>query len=274
MVLDRLAAFDAEMSGIIAVGGPTLGQLEIMDRHYGVINQLSRNASSVLPKADVEKLAAEAGGDPSHRVLGGHEVLAEKPRLTPAKLNELWATKPSVRLRGGTYGQHYDIDGEPVFLVNAFHPDQLVHFTGKDRRIVLLVVHSDLPWSVLRGRLVGDTFPDRAVPGSIRRALYDDPQRYGQASVNISNNCVHLSAGPFEALFELRNFLGGLGVKAWREERSRMAQALTKAGFTGETTSITPATNVNVGGQQIGVIDATEDVDTISAAQLLVAGTA
>jgi len=58
--------------------------------------------------------------------------------------------------------------------------------------------------------LVGDTFPERAKPDSIRGMLYTNPDRYGQEEVTINTNGVHLSAGPFEAAFEVINFFGKL----------------------------------------------------------------
>jgi hypothetical protein len=58
--------------------------------------------------------------------------------------------------------------------------------------------------------MLGDTFPERAAPGSIRGELHRDPERFGFKSVTISNNAAHLSAGPFEAVFELSNFLSAV----------------------------------------------------------------
>jgi hypothetical protein len=40
--------------------------------------------------------------------------------------------------------------------------------------------------------------------------LYANPEHYGQKDVSINTNGVHLSAGPFEAAFEVVNFFGDL----------------------------------------------------------------
>jgi hypothetical protein len=58
--------------------------------------------------------------------------------------------------------------------------------------------------------MVGDTFPEKAKPGSIRGKLYAQPGAYGQSEVGINTNGVHLSAGPFEAAYEVVNFFGPL----------------------------------------------------------------
>jgi hypothetical protein len=71
-------------------------------------------------------------------------------------------------------------------------------------------LHTNTDWYDLKFELVGDTFPERAKPDSIRGQLYADPDRYGQTEVGINTNGVHLSAGPFEAAFEVVNFFGAL----------------------------------------------------------------
>jgi hypothetical protein len=115
-----------------------------------------------------------------------------------------------MKIRSGFYVQAYELNGEKFILINGFHPAQLAHFTEPSHRIVLLLIHSDTNWATLRDELIGDTFPERAAGVSIRGTFYADPARYGFTSVSIANNCVHLSAGPFEGMFEIGNFFGGL----------------------------------------------------------------
>ena len=106
--------------------------------------------------------------------------------------------------------QTYAAEGENFILVNGFHPAQLAHFTEPSHRIALMLLHADTPWATLRDEMIGDTFPERAVAGSIRGQLHARPQNYGFDEVTIANNGVHLSAGPFEAMFEIANFFGSL----------------------------------------------------------------
>lgn len=73
-----------------------------------------------------------------------------------------------------------------------------------------MLLHTDTNWHAMKFDLVGDTFPEKATEGSIRNMMYNNPETYGLKEVNIGSNCVHLSAGPFEAAFEVNNFFGSL----------------------------------------------------------------
>jgi hypothetical protein len=270
MALERIEAFHARIQGVVVVDGTTLGAQSIMDRHYGFINELSRTASTAITDDARANLLAKVGASDQAAVRGGHEILAET-QLNPQSLEDLWATKESVRVRSGFYAQRYDLDGREVVIVNGFHPAQLAHFTEPSRRVVLLLLVSDQPWPVLRGRLIGDTFPANAAPGSIRRTLADNPSPYGLDKVGVANNCCHLSAGPFEALFEIGNFLVPM-VEGLRLGDARMASHLRAAGFSRDPASLGTAAEVSVGGATAGLFDATEDLDALSAAHLLAAG--
>lgn len=209
LVLDKLDDFAAKVSGIAIVGGNVLDRAEIMSRHYGLINLLSRSASTYINDEDKRKIADALGVSlDDYAILGGHEYLARYPNETGADLDRLWFAGRSTKIRSGFYVRAVRKDDRDLLLVNAFHPEQLHHFTDQSHRIVLFLLHSDTSWSALRNQMVGATFPDKAAPESIRGTLYADPGRYGFESVGIANNVVHLSAGPFEGMFEIVNFFG------------------------------------------------------------------
>ena len=207
---ERVAAFGPEIRGCYVMSAETLKANEIMDRHYGYINRVSRSASSLLSEIEKAQARKLCGAGNSSEVLGGHEVLVKFPNLSARALDEIWASKKSFRVRSGLYVQSYDIAGNALVIANGFHPSQLERFTASGRKIALLLLNSDLPWKILRVRMLGDTFPERAAPGSIRGEMHRDPERFGFESVSISNNAVHLSAGPFEAVLELSNFLSAV----------------------------------------------------------------
>jgi hypothetical protein len=125
-------------------------------------------------------------------------------------LSEVWFAQEAHKLRSGFYFIADTFQDQPLILVNGFHPSQLEHFTRKDHRIYLMLLHTDTDWASLKFDLVGDTFPERANEESIRGKLFADPRKYGQQEVGINTNGVHLSAGPFEAAFEVFNFFGDL----------------------------------------------------------------
>lgn len=208
LILQKLEDFEITVTGVVSVDGPTLGDNQVMDRHYGYINRMSRSASTSFSEEDRSAIHGLLGTSPDMPILGGHEVMEQYSKLTSQSLDDIWATKKSKKLRSGLYVEGYEIDGSSMVIVNGFHPLQLDHFTGGDRRIVLMVLSSNLPWARLRSHMLGDTFPENADRNSVRGEFSENPEKFGFDSVTIANNCAHMSAGPFEAAFEFQNFLG------------------------------------------------------------------
>jgi hypothetical protein len=211
LIEDKFDSFDIKVNGMAIVPGAFLEKHEIMNRHYGFINQLSRMASTMIEKETRQRLfsALEIEDQGEHKILGGHEFLKHFD-TDIATLSDIWFAQKANKLRSGFYFIEDTFLGESFILVNGFHPSQLAHFTREDHRILLMLLHTDTDWYDLKFELVGDTFPERAKPDSIRGQLYADPDRYDQKEVGINTNGVHLSAGPFEAAFEVVNFFGAL----------------------------------------------------------------
>ena len=271
LIWSKLSEFDAAVAGILLVGGPALERKQSMDRHYGAINLLSRTASSGLGAADRQSVYdALAVPSADHPIFGGHEFLASHPAYTPASLDALWFTKKAEKIRSGFYVQAYEEGSETFILVNGFHPAQLAHFTEPSHRIALMLIHSDTGWATLRDEMIGDTFPERAVSGSIRGELHARPARYGFDEVTIANNGVHLSAGPFEAMFEIANFFGSLLELDVASTPPRIVEAMRAAGIA-DSDAFKAMDNpdvVDAAGQTTDLFDATEHVDTAPAVAL------
>ncbi len=211
LIKNKFTEFQVTIAGAAIVPGEVLEAHEIMNRHYGFINQLSRLASTMIDadtrSAMFAKLGIEDNG--KHHILGGHEFL-KYFNSDLDTLSKVWFAQEAKKLRSGFYFIEDTVNGQPIILVNGFHPSQLAHFTRKDHRIVLMLLHTDTDWEAMKFDLVGDTFPERANPDSIRGIIYSDPGRFGQSEVTINTNGVHLSAGPYEAAFEVVNFFGNL----------------------------------------------------------------
>jgi hypothetical protein len=241
-----------------------------MNRHYGFINQLSRLASSILDDDDRHRIAAALGmtSIDQYTILGGHEYLAQYPAETDVDLHEFWFSKKSVKLRSGFYVQSYHKDGQGLILVNGFHPLQLGHYTNPTHKIVVILLHSNTDWPILRNRMIGATYPEKAAPQSIRGTLYAQPQRFGLDSVTIANNGVHLSAGPFEALFEIANFGRAVGLDP-KEEKPLVLQRMLDAGNSIEK-ALSTLDNpiVTTTPKAVDLYTATEDVNTPQAIAL------
>src|SRR5262249_32018905 len=136
-----------------------------------------------------------------------------------------------IKLRSGLYAQLHRIEGHNVALINGFIPGQIARYYTDGAFIVVMLLASELPWLILRDRMAGDTFPARASPGSIRRMLYDDAATLGIPPPTVDTNCIHLSAGPFEALFEIQNMLAPLGDATYfKETQTTMGRLMSRFG--------------------------------------------
>ncbi|MFU8826078.1 MAG: hypothetical protein ACNA70_01155 [Brevefilum sp.] len=211
LIEDKFTQYHVKVNGLVIVPGQVLAAHQIMNRHYGFINQLSRKASEIVTDETREEMFKLLGMEPDneHIILGGHEF-QQLYQIDVETLNNIWFGQGANKLRSGFYFIRHTHNGDPVLLVNGFHPSQLMHYTRPDHRILLMLIHTDTDWHDLKFDLVGDTFPERAKSDSIRGQLFANPARYGQKEVTINTNGVHLSAGPFEAAFEVVNFFGDI----------------------------------------------------------------
>jgi hypothetical protein len=98
------------------------------------------------------------------------------------------------------------VEGKDIYLINGFHPKQLMHFTEKGRSIVSLTLAGNTDWKTARNDFIGKTNPSDANPGSLRRELLDRKQEFGLSVVSSSQTGFHLSAGPVEGLAELMRY--------------------------------------------------------------------
>ncbi len=204
MIFSKIDEFDLKIRRIVILTAPYLEKYNIIAQHYGVINAIARNAKKNLTEKAAEVFYSHFNVKLNESdVYGGLELLQAFPALTPVSLDYLWQNSPTIKLGGGAYCEALRIDGDPLYLVNGFHPRQLEHYTAKGRSIVAFTLVSDLNWSEARNHFIGKTNPFDAEPGSIRRTLLENKDSYGLQTVNSSWNGVHLSAGPVESLVEL-----------------------------------------------------------------------
>jgi hypothetical protein len=207
LVLKKIESFSIKIKNIRIVNAAYLAKHNIIAKHYGVINMLSRNIrayASEEAKSNFEKIFGISFED--SEVWGSLEFLEKYPHFTPTGLSFLWQNAATEKIAGGTYVQKLTLDGQTVFIVNGFHPRQLEHFTAKDRCIVTMTLVGDISWKEARNSFVGKTNPGDALPGSIRHELLINKEKFGLHSVSSSWNGVHLSAGPVEGLVELMRY--------------------------------------------------------------------
>ena len=256
--------------------GPELEASGAMAEHYGVINEISRLGRPALTEP-AERALGEHFGDTvdsfplnSKTVLGGHQFLAAYPEFTPYALGVLFANAEVTRLGPGTYAAPVKLDGDPVIILNGFHPRQLGFFTAEDTVCAFLHCSSPTNWNRLRGDLIGATDPSRADAASIRGRLFADPAAFGLATVSYNFNGVHMSAGPLEGLGELQRFFGtDRRLTDWT-----FGQALVAAGLSADAVrGLTENPVLEAGDERGTAFDLTEGLDAEPAAKLLAGAT-
>jgi hypothetical protein len=247
--------------------GPELEAAGVMQQHYGVINQISREGRPALTEAADEALQ-QAYGDAlaGAEVLGGHQFLDRYPELGAYALGMLFANAKVERLGPGTYAAQVRMDADTVIVLNGFHPRQLGFFTAADTTCAFLHGSSTTDWDVLRSELIGATDPAKAAAGSIRGRLRAEPAAYGLSTVNSNFNGVHMSAGPLEGLGELDRFFGEVqDVTGWTFAAALRGAGLSDTGLPGLLAN--PV--ISAGGERGTAFDLTEGLNAEPAAQLL-----
>lgn len=232
LIFKKFENHELSVDGAAIYHGPTLGKHKIMDRHYGVINTLSKKASKTLSKKEQKQIYDLLGiKSKSPKILGGHESFEISGVDHTHKFDEYWLSSPSSKLKSGFYCRLMTIADEPTVVVNGFHPHQLAHYTDHGRKLVVMLISTNTPWAKVRDEMLGNTFPEKAVPNSIRGTFHKNAKNYGFDSVSIANNIMHLSAGPTEALFEMDNFLKEPFGIDFIEKRALLASKLLDEGI-------------------------------------------
>ncbi len=271
MIFGKIESFKLQVKNMQVISAGYLKKYDIIARHYGVINQLARDAKENLTGSAREKFEEISGNDfDAANILGGLEFIDQYPHFNATALDHLWQNSKVEKLAGGTYMARLVIDGQEVFLVNGFHPRQLEHFILPGRSIITMTITGDTSWKDARGKFIGSTDPSKAEKGSIRRELLEKKDEYGLTAVTPSWNGVHLSAGPVEGLVELLRYNSNLAENIILKPGDFAFGRMLQENFNEqEIHHILSNGKVNVNGDEISVFDLTEEKDSKEALELL-----
>lgn len=208
MMAAALEAAGVEFGAIRVLSGQYLDKKDIMVQHYGVISNISKNGVSAIT-ADAKKNLDTKFADElaaGVTVQGAHQFLAENPAFNAESLITLNDNLGTTRLAGGTYLMKMKFFGSTKLVLNPFHPLQLVPYTTPGNAIIVFECKSTMSWEDLRNNLCGVTKPEKAAAGSLRASLLARYQEFKMDSCDQGTNGCHMSAGPIEAMVELRRF--------------------------------------------------------------------
>jgi len=275
IVFDALSRWNVEVGAVRLLNARYLEYYQIMDQHYGVINNISRHGFDAISATAREVLQKDFGSDLASgaEVLGGHQFLERFPAFSPFALATIADNLGSKKLAGGTYCLRLKVEGQIFLILNAFHPFQLEHFTAQGKVIVILETRSKTSWAILRQQLVGATIPANAAEGSIRRTLLNRHEELHMPDVSPGNNGVHLSAGPLEGMVELQRFCSEpeKGSQLDLRETCFGRLLLSKGLPQNLLTELAKNPTLEIDGRSISAFDLTEEMDSDPAAEKLIA---
>jgi len=259
LISDCFTRFDVSVDYVSVLGADYLNKHNIIAKHYGVINEISKKGVIAMPDSALTKFKDKFNiSADSNNLIGGHQFLEKFDEYTPELLNKQWEQTGNIKLASGVYVSKDKIND--IYIVNGFHPYQLYHYITKGNSIVVFVVSSNTDWRTLRDDMVGVTIPMDANKGSMRRTLLDNITNYSLKQVTQSYNCVHLSAGPIEALAEMIRFVSAYeSSQCLSPSDTATGQRLINAGITKQNLLLL-ITNpkVKFHGKIISVFDLTE----------------
>jgi nucleoside diphosphate kinase len=269
LIGESLRKYHVHTGAVRALNGPYLARHKIMEEHYGVINRASRLGRAALSPPTRQKLEAECPGVKT--ILGAHQFLERYPDVSAFALNIIVDTVGSKKIASGKYYSTLTVEGERVVVLNAFHPQQLLHYTQAGQVLVAFECWSDTDWQVLREEMTGATDPRRASQGSIRGRLRERSRELGLPEVTTATNGVHCSAGPLEGMLEYCRFFSDHTHKELiRASATHFGRMLQERGLRQkDITALAKNPLLGEGGAATYAFNQTEDKNSEIAADLL-----
>lgn len=270
IVFDKLAEFDMHVASINVLGAKFLKEKNVMSSHYGVINKLSNNAKATLSQTAKDNFQKTYGvGVDDVTVMGGHEFLEKYDFFNADSLEILWQNMQSSKLAGGTYCCVTKVNGDTIYLIDGFHPKQLLHFIEDGKSIVTFRLFTNTDWATARNDFIGATNPAKATAGSVRQTFLAKKDELGLEDVSQGSNGVHLSAGPIEGLVELCRFSDTSITDENILKKHLMGKKLLETYSMDKIGQVANDVNVDFNGKQSSIFEITEDKDTDEAYSII-----
>ena len=187
-------------------------------------------------------------------------------------LDKIWkkasADGDLIKFGGGFYCGKLTTDASgaplktPIYVFNAFFMSMRAKFVKPGSSLYYFVVEWDAtatPWEDFRGKLLGPTDPAKAPADSLRGIINSKWKQLGlKDAPNVTDNGVHASASPFEAMAERLNWMA-TPLRSDPFARAMLAAGIPEAYLLAGT--VDP--QVNLGdGKKGSLFDALEDLDT------------
>lgn len=264
LISDKIKEFNLSIKNIRFVNAAYLKKHQIINQHYGVIDQISGNCRKYVNQEAKDKFKEIYNDDfDTANVYGSKEFLKEYKFLTPTGLSFAWQNSVLKKLAGGTYSQKHTFDGNTVYIINGFHPRQLEYFTSPGRAIIVMTLTGDTSWTKARSEFIGKTNPLDSVDGCIRKELALNKEKFGLVNIDSTWNGVHLSAGPIEGLIELMRYNSDFENNICQTPLNyKLGQQLISEFGADKTNAILSNPIVKYEGKMQSVFDLSEEMNT------------
>ncbi|MFY9152595.1 MAG: hypothetical protein WAO52_11295 [Prolixibacteraceae bacterium] len=264
LILDRLAEHNFSMDNVRIINAAYLDQFNVIAQHYGVINAAARDFNSQITEEITSAFKSIYNRElTDSKVVGSLETAEKYPQITDEILQKLWSSCEIKRLAGGVYCGEVDFENDKLYIINGFHPPQIRHFIAENRMILTMNLSGDIDWKSARQEFIGNTYPEKAAKGSLRRDIFDKYGKLGFDDVSYVINSLHLSAGPLEALLELQRFNSEFQHDVECPISEFGFGKLLEANFSkSDCDKITGNPTVNFQGKQVSLFDLTEELNT------------
>lgn len=224
-ILDEINPFDDEdgTAGIIAeytIEADTIKQDDIIDKQYKGLARYAKgirgvqSAKSMISPTKFEKIFGEEFDKvvEEKRIYNAVEALSACG-CTPELLNTLWveAERFEPLKKVEQFGKDYCcanllINDKNVYVINGFYLALVEPYVTHGTSIHAFVIQwdaSSLTWKDFREKVIGANDPTEAEEGSLRQLIYEKYEELGITSrPNKTNNAIHASVSPLEALAE------------------------------------------------------------------------
>jgi len=213
VVKASLAARGIQVLSEGSIPAEVIDQKMLIDKHYGAIaaKAVKQHPRELVVQPKAQEAFAQTFG------LKWEDALAQGMvynALEGAK--KLGISKEQLGIEFGKGlkfgGGFYCNKVRDIFVINGFYMAMRGRFTQPGTQIYYLETQwptAKLAWGDFRGKVLGGTDPKTADPESLRHLIYKDWQKLGlKAEPYTSENSLHASASPFEALAERNNWLG------------------------------------------------------------------
>ena len=266
----KIKEFNFKIHNIKILSANYLNNYNIIAQHYGIINKISSKAVDNMSERAKDRFKKIYGKSVNEvNVLGGGEFIDRFPNFNAHSLSCLWQNLDNKKLASGTYCVPIKVDGEIIYVINGFHPKQLNHFTEMGRSIVVMTLSSDISWEEARHNFIGVTDPVNANIGSLRREILDNKDIFGLLDISQGQNGIHLSAGPVEALIELKRYNSNFTNNDLKEFSDFSFGKILIEKFEKQFDDIVNNNDFIVKGKSISIFDLTEEKNSDEAIDLL-----